>query len=355
MRILITGGAGFIGSNLAVYLKKYLAGSEVFCADSLKRTGTDLILRRLRSEEIAFYHADIRCPEDLDALPAFDLLIDCSAEPSVHQGVQPSANLYTFNTNLVGTFHCLELARKNRAGFLFLSTSRVYPIELINSLNYEETESRFELSSTQSVQGVSENGISEMFPLMGRRSLYGATKLSGELLLQEYAHTYQMPALINRCGVVAGPWQLGRMDQGIVSYWILQQVFQRDLKFIGFGGQGKQVRDFLHIDDLSRLVLSQIQSISSWNCEVFNVGGGKDNALSIYELDNQCQQITKTCTSPDHDVRTSINDIKFYVTDNKKVCQDFSWRPMRSCYDILMECYSWVERNRRFLEEITRS
>src|SRR5574337_1636395 len=114
---------------------------------------------------------------------------------------------YLIDTNLLGSINCLEVAREQNAAFLFLSTSRVYPIEYINSLNYEETRTRFVLTNEQKIPGATAKGIAENFPLDKPRSLYGAAKLAAELLIQEYADTYKMPSIINRFGVITGPWQ----------------------------------------------------------------------------------------------------------------------------------------------------
>ncbi len=122
---------------------------------------------------------------------------------------------------------------------MFLSTSRVYPIAPLESLALEETDTRFELAAEQPIAGASPAGIAEAFPLGGARSLYGATKLSAELLIEEYRAAYGLPAVVNRCGVIAGPWQMGKVDQGVFTYWMLAHHFRRPLRYIGFGGGGQ--------------------------------------------------------------------------------------------------------------------
>ena len=101
------------------------------------------------------------------------------------------------------------------------------------------------------------SGVAEDFPLAGARTLYGSTKLAAELLIEEYRAAYGLRAVVNRCGVVAGPWQMGKVDQGVFTYWMLAHHFRRPLSYIGFGGSGKQVRDLLHVEDLIELLDEQ--------------------------------------------------------------------------------------------------
>ena len=288
--VLVTGGAGFVGSNLAVSWKLAFPGCRVIALDNLKRRGSEVNLRRLKSMGVEFIHGDVRNREDLEAIK-FDLLIDCAAEPSVHAGTNGS-NAYVINTNLVGTINSLDAARQNDAAFLLLSTSRVYPIERLNSVPYHETETRFDWGDAGELPGVCEHGVSELFPLEGARSFYGASKLSAELLVKEYSYQWGMPALINRCGVLAGPWQMGKADQGVVALWVARHYFNRPLKYIGFGGHGKQVRDLLHIDDLFELIAAQASSSEVWDGRVYNVGGGQDVSVSLAELTELCHAAT---------------------------------------------------------------
>ena len=131
MRLLITGGAGFVGSNLALDFKKNNPETHIIALDNLKRRGSELNLPRLKEDGIEFIHGDIRNKEDLEGTGKADLIIECSAEPSVMAGYNSSPE-YLINTNLLGTVNCLEYARKCDADVVFLSTSRVYPVRTIN-------------------------------------------------------------------------------------------------------------------------------------------------------------------------------------------------------------------------------
>ena len=256
-RLLITGGAGFVGSNLAVSLASRHPGWQVVALDNLYRRGSELNLPRLREAGVEFVEGDVREPGDLDQLPAITALIECSAEPSVMSGVDGDTG-YLVHTNLTGAYNCLERARRDRAFVVFLSTSRVYPVAPQVGLRLEEAETRFELAAEQEVPGVSPAGISERFPIDGSRTLYGATKLAAELLIEEYRASLGVPAVIDRCGVIAGPWQMGKVDQGVFTHWMLAHLFRNPLSYIGFGGHGKQVRDLLHVEDLVDLVERQL-------------------------------------------------------------------------------------------------
>ena len=181
---------------------------------------------------------------------------------------------YVVQTNLLGAHNCFELARRDGAQVIFLSTSRVYPVAPLLALRLSEEETRFELEPEQAVAGASAHGVAEDFPLEGARTLYGATKLAAELLVTEYADGFGVRAMIDRCGVIAGPWQMGKVDQGVFTYWLLAHYPGAPLRYIGYGGTGKQVRDLMHVDDVVDLVLAQLADPDGWDGATVNVGGG---------------------------------------------------------------------------------
>ncbi len=340
--VLVTGGAGFIGSNLAIHLRDALPGSSITVLDNLKRRGSELNLPRLREKGIRFVHGDIRSCEDLEFPGAkpFDLIVECSAEPSVLAGYERPG--FVVDTNLTGTVNCLELARRHRSDFLFLSTSRVYPIAALRRLRFDETPARFELASDQDVPGASVEGIGEDFPLHGARSLYGTTKLASELLVEEYRDAFGIRAIVNRCGVVAGPWQMGKVDQGVFSLWLLMHLFERPLKYIGFGGSGKQVRDLLHVQDLCDLVLHQLRDFGGLDGQVFNVGGGRSVSLSLLETTELCREITGKKVPIGVIAEDRPGDLPLYITDNSKVNAATGWTPRRSAADVLTDLHEWA-------------
>ncbi len=349
--ILITGGAGFVGSNLAVRLKQTFADLKVTALDNLKRRGSELALARLREHGVEFAHGDVRCAEDFDTVSGYDLLIDCSAEPSVQAGASGSP-AYVLNTNLSGTIQCLEAARREHAAFLFLSTSRVYPISTLNAASFTETETRFTWSDPTGAEGITTNGVSEKASLEGARSFYGASKLAGELLLSEYVATHGMKAIINRCGILAGPWQMGKVDQGVVTLWVARHIFKKPLSYTGFGGTGKQLRDMLHVEDLFDLVCKQMAKPELWDGRVYNAGGGLANSVSLCELTKLCQTATGNTIEIGAKPETSPVDLRIYVTDSSRVSKDFGWKPQRSVPDLVEDITRWVHEHADSLAKV---
>jgi CDP-paratose 2-epimerase len=349
--LLITGGAGFVGSNLAVLFKQARPDLSVTALDNLKRRGSELNLLRLRGAGVHFVHGDIRCWEDLEALPDVDLVIDCSAEPSVQAGATGSPR-YVLNTNLVGTINCLELARVRGAAFLFLSTSRVYPIAELNALPFCEEPTRFRWERCGERPGFSEHGIAENFPLDGARSFYGASKLACEQMVIEYVYNYGVKALVNRCGILAGPWQMGKVDQGVLTLWVARHYFGKPLQYIGFGGQGKQVRDLLHVADLFDLLILQMNSLSRWDGSLYNVGGGARVSLSLLELTALCESATGRRIPTTAVAATSPVDLRIYVTDARKAQRDFGWRPRRGAEQVVRDIHQWIAEHRGALETV---
>lgn len=345
MRVLVTGGAGFIGANLAMRLVASHPGWQVTALDNLQRRGSELNLPRLRRGGVRFVHGDVRAADDLAAVGQIDAVVECSAEPSVLAGTDGHGLDRMVGTNLVGAFTCLELCRRHDAQLVFLSTSRVYPHGPLSTLPLTETETRFTLAADGAPSGASSRGISEAFPLQGRRTLYGATKLAAELLVEEYAGTFGLPAVVNRCGVVAGPWQMGKVDQGIVAYWMLAHVFRKPLAFIGYGGRGKQVRDLLHVDDLASLVDLQLQSPEPWAGIVVNVGGGLERSASLLELTELCSQLTGHSLQVSRSTEDRPGDIPWYVTDSSRLYRLSDWRPSSTLEAILDDVYTWIVDN----------
>ena len=353
MQILITGGAGFVGSSLALALKAKYPSYQIYCLDNLRRKGSELNIQRLSKVGIHFVHGDIRNKEDFDALPAVDVMIEASAEPSVLAGLDGTPD-YLINTNLGGTINCLNFAKKHNAKFVFLSTSRIYPIKMIEKLDFEENQTRFQLSDKQSVRGVSGKGITEDFPLDGARSLYGATKLASELLIQEYNEFYGLPTVINRCGVLTGPWQMGKVDQGVMVLWIAKHFYQQKLSYIGYGGTGKQTRDMLHVRDLFGLIDYQLHDFEQVNGQILNVGGGVEVSASLQELTEICQEVTGKTIDITQVTENRAADIRLYITDNSKVTALTGWKPQIGIKQIVTEIHDWLVENEEALAYVLK-
>ena len=350
-RILITGGCGFVGSSLAIGLKTKYPAYEIYALDNLKRRGSELNLTRLKEAGISFVHGDIRNKSDFGVLKNIQVVIDAAAEPSVLSGLDGSTD-YLIDTNLLGTIHTLNFALAHKADFIFLSTSRVYPIERIEQINFEETATRFRISEKQTLTGVSSKGISEQFSTDGYRSLYGATKLACELLIHEYNALLGLKTVINRCGVLTGPNQMGKTDQGVVVLWMARHFWKKSLSYNGYGGQGKQVRDILHVNDLLRLVDNQIHGMQKFNGGVYNVGGGDFSSASLSELTGICEKITGNKIQIHPVVETRKADIRIYITDNEKISSLCGWKPEITVEKTMTEIFGWIKTNETSLFKI---
>jgi CDP-paratose 2-epimerase len=312
-----------------------------------------LALRRLAAGGVEFRHGDIRNPEDLADTGSLDLLVECSAEPSVQAGLS-GGQRYLINTNLIGTLNCLDHARHYDAAVVFLSTSRVYPISPLRKLPLVATETRFLIPEASAGPGWSARGITEEFPLTGSRSLYGAAKLCSELMITEYVALYGLRAIINRCGVLTGPWQMGKVDQGFVVLWAARHLFGGTLSYNSFGGIGLQVRDALHVDDLYSLIRGQIAQMAIHSGRIYNVGGGADCSVSLAELTEACRRHTGKRLLITSQPETNPVDIPYYVTDNTAVASATGWQPRLSLSDILDDIFEWLRQHREDVEPILK-
>jgi CDP-paratose 2-epimerase len=348
--VLVTGGAGFVGSSFALHWKARYPGSTVIALDNLKRRGSELNLSRLKQAGIQFVHGDVRNASDVMQLPRIDALVECSAEPSVLAGYGVGAR-YVVDTNLLGTVNCLELVARDRADLVFLSTSRVYPIATINEL-CEQTRDGFRLVPNAKVPGAGVEGLAEDFPLNGVRSLYGATKLASELLITEYADANGFRAVVDRCGVIAGPWQMGKTDQGFVLLWIVRHHWGLPLQYTGFGGCGDQVRDVLHIDDLCELVTLQLEQMDRVKGHTFNAGGGKNNSATLRAFTDLAAEVTGKRILIGSDTNDRLGDLKYYVTNNTRITQATGWSPKRDLHKVFSDSFDWLKQHEEQLRAI---
>ncbi len=309
MKILITGGCGFVGSNLAIYFKNNRIGSKIDTLDNLSRKGSLLNLKRLKKKEIKNYKKDISHYNNLKNLPKYDLIVDCCAEAAVE--ISKIEVDKVFNTNLVGTFNILKKCAKDKSKFIFLSSSRVYSIKDLRKLKKKNFL------------------INEKFNTSGAKSIYGFSKYSSEHLIREFSFLYKIKYIINRLGVISGPWQFGKQDQGFVSLWVWKHLNRKKLSYIGFGGKGLQIRDVIHIADVCKLITKQIKKVNKINNLTLNVGGGSKNVISLKNLTKICQKITSNRIRIFSKKTTSEYDIPYYVTNNFKVKKIYNWHPKK--------------------------
>lgn len=317
--------------------------------DNLSRRGSELNLRRLDDLNIKFIHGDIRCTSDLNDLPSIDWIIDCAANPSVLAGIDNrTSSRQVLEHNLQGTINLLEHCKHRGSGLILLSTSRVYSATQLANLPVEEKNDRFIIDDSNEFIGVSKKGINEAFPTTPPLSLYGSSKLASEIIILEYASSFDFPVWINRCGVLAGEGQFGKPDQGIFSYWIHSFLEKKPLKYIGFGGTGLQVRDALHPKDLAPLLLKQMNNPNSENPKILNLGGGIKNAISLRQLTSWCEERfgpnEVLCSTEERSA-----DAPWIVIDNSLATETWDWVPQTQLENILDEIAVHAENNPNWL------
>jgi CDP-paratose 2-epimerase len=346
MRLLVTGICGFVGSELSEALLGRISGLEIVGIDNLSRRGSELNLARLKGLGCRVVHGDIRLPEDLDELPRVDWVLDCAAIPTVLAGLTGGVSQLVGN-NLTGTLHLLEKCRRERAGLIILSSSRVYSIPALGAIPLRRTADRFEIDTSVPLpEGISAEGVGESFSTEAPVSLYGGTKLASERMALEYGYAFNFPVRLNRCGVIAGPGQFGRIDQGIFSYWVYQWIRRRRLAYIGFGGEGFQVRDFLAPVDLADLVALQLQEPARNAPAIVNVGGGRDRSLSLRQLSAFCERATSISHQIESEPETRPYDIPYYVTDCGLVDRHWGWQPQEPAERTLEAIVRWAHDHR---------
>ncbi|HXN21371.1 MAG TPA: NAD-dependent epimerase/dehydratase family protein [Candidatus Dormibacteraeota bacterium] len=356
MHILITGGCGFVGAQLALHLKS--RGHCVLAMDNLVRRGSERNISRLKRHGIEFVHGDVRNREDFAVLPrSLDFVCDTSAQPSVVAGY---ANpVFDFTNNTFGVVNVLEFVRQRGCPLIFWSTNRVYSADKVNAFPIREDETRFRWDceafrhqmNGRTVEGFDPAfGFSEKFSVDGsNRSLYGLSKLMADLACQEYAQAYDLKVVVNRFGVLSGEGQFGKTDQGWVVWWAVAHWFGLPLKYLGWNG--KQVRDILFIEDLCRLVDVQIEHLDRISGEVFNVGGGEANSLSLVEATALLQKKLQRKIPISYEETPRQADTCLYVTDNRKIERMLGWKPRVGIAEGYDRILAWIEENEAELRE----
>lgn len=337
--IIITGGCGFIGTNICLLAAK--KGYEVIAFDSFIRPYTEENAKVLMDAGIIIIRGDTRNQHDLERLPkkAFGI-IHLAANPGIPWSIKWP--LYDFTVNALGTLHILEFARNNNnIPVIFASTNKVYSEE-INLIPIVEKELRYIWDLTQIssqiargavLEGISPKGINENFPMdsSGRfpHSPYGVSKSTGDLYCQEYYHIYGLPTVVNRMSCIYGLYQKGVEDQGWTDWFVRAKIANRPLNIYG---DGKQVRDSLFGTDLADLYLQELENIDKVKGQIFNIGGGVKHNISLLEaikfLDDKKGKKLKYNFKP-----WRRADQKIYITDISKIKKYLGWEPKTSIYD----------------------
>jgi CDP-paratose 2-epimerase len=363
MKIFISGACGFVGSELALGLRA--AGHDVAGCDNFSRPGSELNLPRLEAAGVKIWRGDVRFEKDLAEARSMDWVIDAAANPSVLAGVDgKTSSRELLEHNLWGTVNLLEVCKRENAGLILLSTSRVYSIESLCALPVRERNGAFVLEEHDSHS--SPVGVTEEFSTSAPISIYGASKLASEQIALEYGAAFGFPVWVNRCGVMAGAGQFGKPDQGIFSFWIHSWAQKAPLKYIGFGGTGHQVRDCLHPEDLLQLILKQFndekttgprdygterdQRLKSGDFKdrdarrIFNVGGGVASAMSLKQLSAWCEKEFGP-REVAVDLTPRAFDLPWVVLDSSRAENVWDWKPRRSVDQICAEIAQHAREN----------
>lgn len=350
MRILITGGAGFIGAQLAFHLKS--RGHHVIVMDNLVRRGSEFNLLRFRHQGIPFIHGDVRNMEDFTSVPkAIDLICETSAQPSSVTGY--GNPVFDITNNTLGLIHVLEFARQNGCALIFWSTNKAYGGGRTNMFPRREEATRWvwDKEAIRSQFGNSlppgfnpDYGFSEDFSIDGgQHSIYGLSKIMADLACQEYASAFGVKTVINRFSCVAGEGQFGKSEQGWVAWWAIAFHFGLPLSYIGWGG--KQVRDVLFIEDVCRLIELEMEQLDSIAGEVFNIGGGISQTLSLMEATALLRERFG------HDVPITVEDQPrkadqcIYISDIRKAKRVLGWTPRVGIEEGYERIIKWIRSN----------
>ena len=355
MKILITGICGFVGSTLARALQLESRVQEIIGLDNLRRAGSQVNLEPLRADGVQVEVADIRDAPFWERAPKVDWVIDAAAEPSVLAGVDgTTGSLDLVENNLYGTIQILEYCKRVQAGFILLSTSRVYSIPGQAAIEVQPVEGDFGSAFFPKPDfpfppGISRSGISETYATTPPVSLYGSTKVASEQMALEYGLTFNFPVWINRCGVLAGAGQFGVATQGIFSFWIHSWLHRRPLRYIGFGGKGHQVRDCLHPFDLLPVLMQQMEKEAVEANPIYNLAGGIKESMSLEQLSGWCRRrFGDRRVTSDPEMRPF--DLPWIVLDSQKAEAEFQFKPHLCLEDILVEIAEFAESHPEWMD-----
>lgn len=343
MNILITGGAGFVGSNLAIYFRQ--KGHYVTVMDNLVRRGSELNLNEFQDWGIDFIHGDVRNKEDFEHLKYKpEIILDTAAQPAACTGYDNPT--FDITNNYLGLLNVLEYARDCKAGLIFWSTNKVYDGNLVNALSVREGKTRWNTSMDW-------RGFGESTSIDGGcHSIYGLSKVCADLTCQEWAKSFKMPVIINRWSCLAGERQFGKSEQGWVAWFVMAGIFNLPVNL--YGWQGKQVRDVLFIKDICELIEKQIAHIHEPGLcgQVFNVGGGMGNNVSLLECISQIENILGKKIKSHYVDEVRKADQCVYISDITKVRNTFNWMPQVKMEEGLIQIIDWVEKNADKLQRL---
>lgn len=324
MRALVTGASGLIGSEICTHLS--LCGFEIHGLDNNQRAvffgpegDTQPNLARMQSAIKHYTHHAIDVRDRVGVLELIDRL---RPDAIVHTAAQPSHDLAAkipfddFDTNAMGTLNLLEAARRScpQSPFVHLSTNKVYG-DRPNTIALRELETRWDYADPDYV-----NGIDESFPIdQSKHSLFGASKVAGDILVQEYGRYFEMPTCVLRGGCLTGPNHSGVQLHGFLSFLVRCNMEGR--AYTVFGYKGKQVRDNIHARDVAAFAHAFIERPRV--AEVYNLGGGKANSCSILEAFKLVEQFTGRAMNYTYSDQARVGDHICYYTDLAKAREHY--------------------------------
>lgn len=341
MRILITGGAGFIGCHLARRFSR--AGHSVTVFDDLSRRGSEANLEWLErnaaaDEAMRFVRSDIRDADEIaEAARGQEAIFHLAGQVAVTTSVVDPRE--DFEINALGTFNVLEAARAAGTNpiLIYTSTNKVYGG--MEGTGVVEGPSRYSFADLPL-------GVPETQPL-DFHSPYGCSKGAGDQYVRDYARIYNLPAVVFRQSAIYGPRQFGVEDQGWLAYFAISAALGRPITIYG---DGKQVRDILYIDDLARAFELAVERIDRARGEIYNIGGGPEFTLSVW---TEAGPLLEKVSGRNLDARYADwrpGDQRIYVSDIRKAGRELGWRPAVAPSEGLAQMWEWIVRNKHLFE-----
>lgn len=336
-KMLITGGAGFVGCNLANYFLG--KGFEVTVFDNLSRNGTKKNLEWLKSKHktgLEFIKDDIRNFDSiLDAVKEKDFIFHTAGQVAVTSSIKNPRE--DFEINALGTFNVLESARRSNSNptIIFTSTNKVYGNN-VNKISLIEKETRYEFADSKHKKGIPED-----FPTdADEHTPYGSSKYAADIYVRDFSAIYELKTVTFRMSCIYGTRQFGNEDQGWVAHFVISSFFNRPLVIYG---DGKQVRDILFVDDLIRCFELACKNIKKTKGKVYNIGGGANNTISLIELLDLLKNFGLNPKHKFNDWRPA--DQKVYISNVNKA-REFGWYPKIKPEEGIKKLLEWIKENK---------
>lgn len=338
-KLLITGGAGFIGSNLASFFSN--KGYSVTILDNFERKGSVKNVKWLKENypHIEVVKEDIKNSKALEKeIKGKDIIFHLAGQVAVTTSVENPRQ--DFESNALGTFNVLEAARKSghKPLIVYASTNKVYGG--MENIRIIENKNRYEYKDFP-------YGISEKTNL-DFHSPYGCSKGAGDQYIRDYERIYDIPTVVFRQSCIYGPRQFGIEDQGWLAWLIIAITYGRPFQIYG---NGKQVRDILYIDDLVKAYEKAVEKIEITRGKIYNIGGGPNNSISVWKefqpiLEKLFQKPIKASFA-----NWRPGDQKVYISDIRLIHKDLGWKPQINVEEGIVRLFKWVQENKKLFQE----